>query len=317
MSDVLSFAQLPPDATRTIEFAGYEGGIEITTYHEPFDITDTLRDPEDFHGSKEVHALVNFKGAMAGLIGDFEDNPLLPTDPKDQVAMGVLILSNHGNDTAKRIVATLNGFANELQANPALYDDTKFCKQYYDATKAGYDLLNQEVPGYLQLPKDRISVSLERAGLVTTRLALGESSDAVLANEIKVVTKRAHPKDGIPSDLMVSVKWRDFDSLSKLHGANVEIADFVNPASWASTAAFILALAQRGIKPERLIHNSIMATEQGTAFAANVLRDIGIEPVFISVGSSNKLSKQYYLQDPGVGDAGHVLRHFLPVWYKA
>lgn len=98
------------------------------------------------------------------------------------------------------------------------------------------------------------------------------------------------------------------------------VADFVNPASWSSTAAFLLAAKSRGISPSSLIHHSIMATTQGIEFAQRVANrpELNhVQTLFFSVGVSSTLNDHFYLVNPAVADAGHVLRHFLPSWYKA
>ena len=161
----------------------------------------------------------------------------------------------------------------------------------------------------LKLP----AISLERAGLVTTRLALGKSKNAILKNEIRVVTKRTHLKGEPTTNLSVTVLWRDKDQLKQINNQPILISDFVNPASGASSTAFILAAEKLGIKPAKIYHRSISLTQAGVLLMKKALTEMGIESVFYSVGAASELGPSYYLiGNRAVGDAGHILRHFLP-----
>jgi hypothetical protein len=45
--------------------------------------------------------------------------------------------------------------------------------------------------------------------------------------------------------------------------------------------------------------------------------ELGIKTYFYSVGVADELNSSYYLiGNRAVGDAGHVLRHFLPKGYR-
>ena len=162
-----------------------------------------------------------------------------------------------------------------------------------------------------------IPVSLERAGLVATRLALGLDRDAKVHNEIKVVTKRTHLKGEPENFLTATVKWRDQAALKKINHQPILMADFVNPASGASTAAFILAAKKIGIVPSAIYNRSVLATKQGIIFMKKAFEELGIKTYFYSVGVADELNSSYYLiGNRAVGDAGHVLRHFLPKGYR-
>jgi len=163
-----------------------------------------------------------------------------------------------------------------------------------------------------------VPVSLERAGLVTTRLALDLDRNAKVKDEVRVVTKRTHLKAEPVKYLSVTVKWRDKENLKKLDKARIFMSDFVNPASGASGAALAVALLMNRVKPIGVDHRSINLTRQGVMFIKRAFKDLGIEARFYSLGECDELNEAYYLiGNRAVGDAGHVLRHFLPAWYKA
>ena len=91
------------------------------------------------------------------------------------------------------------------------------------------------------------------------------------------------------------------------------ISDFVNPASGASSSAFVLAAGKLGIKPSKIYHRSVSLTQAGVLLMKKVLTEMKIESTFYSVGVASELSPNYYLiGDRAVADAGHILRHFLP-----
>jgi uracil phosphoribosyltransferase len=275
-------------------------------------VLDKLRDPEDFlkaGGNSDVHMLVNFGNTFTPLIGHYED-PRGHFANRDTLPdKGIVILADHV-DEAKQVVQGINGMAERVFARPELYDDPAFCRDYYDLAAQGYSLIREhksKLDGESGTP-----ISLIRAGLVTTRLAQGLEPNAVVPNEVQVKTKRVHPKNGDEKDLMVTVEWMDREQIPSLAGANVDVADFVNPASGASTAAFVLAARHEGGRPERVVYSSIMATPQGIVFTQKSLRDIGVDSRFYTVGVSSTLDENYYLTNPGVGDAGRLLRRFQP-----
>ncbi len=306
---------------RQLDFAG--ALVEITSAPdgagEHVDVSAILRNPEDFHGSPQVHDVVQFGTAFAGLIGHHDDPTGFFVDRDVLPEKGVIILADHYTE-AQNVVTQVDSLAQRVINDDRLYHDVAFCRDYLAAARIGYGLLRQLLPDFGQGQAPSIALSLVRAGLVTTRLARGDDLNAVIDEEVRVVTKRAHPKHGAHSELMVTVKWEDPNDVAKLDDATVEMADFVNPASWASAAALLLSAQSRGAAPATLVHRSIMATEQGIIYARNVLLSgtLGrlVTPVFYTLGTSRNLSPDYYLSNPAVADAGHVLRHFLPDWYE-
>jgi len=212
----------------------------------------------------------------------------------------------------------INRLAQRTITNPKLYDDRNFCLDYYKKAEHGYSLLRKYQNHFGIGKKTGTPVSLERAGLITTRLALGLDKNSKINNEIRVVTKRTHLKGEPDTYLTVTIKWRDIDILEKyVKNKTVELTDFVNPASGASTAAFIIAVINSGNKPTNVIHRSISLTCQGTLFMKTALSKLKIKSVFYSVGECDELNSLYYLTgNRTVGDAGHLLRHFLPDWYR-
>lgn len=270
---------------------------------QKIDVLPLLRNTKDFHGDAQVDCLVKFGSSFRGLIG--KSGADLPKD-------GVVILEHNFNE-AKKLMDEINTLAQAIITDPKKYDDIGFCREYLELTKAGYRLLdkyNKDLPG-------GCPVSLERAGLVTTRLALNLNQDAIIENEVAVVTKRTHLKDEPETNLSVTVKWRDLEKLKSINNREILLSDFVNPASGASGLAFIVAAKEMGIKPKVINNRSISCTRQGVNFVREELRLMGIDSTFYSVGECRELNEMYYLTgERAVADAGHVLRHFLPQWYK-
>jgi len=267
---------------------------------EKLDVLPLLKFPQDFHGSTQVDHLVKFGDSFISLIGKSEV-PL----PKE----GVMILEHHYIE-AKKLMDKINKLAQQVIADAKKYDDVGFCQEYLELAKAGYEMLTKYDPV-------GIPTSLERAGLVTTRLALGLGPDAVIDNEVAVVTKRTHLIGEPETNLSVTVKWRDQDKLKQINGREILLSDFVNPASGASGLAFILAAQAKGLRVAKVNHRSISLTRQGVVFVRKELDKLGIGSTFYSVGECNQLNQMYYLSGKrAVADAGDLLRHFLPKWYK-
>jgi len=266
---------------------------------QKLNIQPLLKFPEDFHGDTQVDHLVKFADSFVSLIGKSEAD--LPQD-------GVVVLEQH-SDEAKKLMDRINELAQQVIVDPKKYDDIGFCQEYFNLAKAGYRLLDKYQP-------QGIPVSLERAGLVTTRLALGADRDALIDSEVAVVTKRTHLIGEPETNLSVTVKWRDFNKLKSVNGQEILLSDFVNPASGASGLAFIVAAKALSIKPKKVNHRSISCTVQGVSFVKQELKQLGIEAAFYSVGICRELNKMYYLTgNRAVADAGQILRHFLPQWY--
>lgn len=263
-------------------------------------VLSLLKHPEEFYGDPQVDYLIQFGPKFEGLIGKCENE--LPKE-------GVVILEHHLNE-AKKLMDKVNILAQQVIADAKKYDDVGFCQEYFELAKAGYEMLAKYEP-------KGIPVSLERAGLVTTRLVLGLGQDAVINNEVAVVTKRTHLIDEPETNLSVTVKWRELDKLKTINGREVLLSDFVNPASGASGLAFVAAVKELGIKPKQINHRSISLTRQGVVFVRQELDKSGIDSTFYSVGECNELNKMYYLiGHRAVADAGHLLRHFLPKRYR-
>jgi hypothetical protein len=303
------------DTARPLKFNGYLINL-VSAPEDPglMDITGAISDLQSFHGDTKIHDLVFFGGAMNELKGSYRDRSGLLKDKVSSPENGVIILSEH-IDEAQDLVVQVDRLAERLAAEGA-YDDKGLAREYYDAAKAGYDMLAKNLPSFGEKGQVRgLPLSLERAGLVTTRLAAGVGPNAEMKDEIKVVTKRAHPAEN-PADLMVSVRWRNLDDIQRLRGVVLDIADFVNPASWASSAAALLSASCRGGEPNAIVHRSFMATGQGIDFSRRILTERGITPYYYAVGASYNLTDNFYLANPAVGDAGHILRHHLPEWYE-
>jgi hypothetical protein len=312
----IALGTVQAEYTRSFPFNDYT--VTVTSPPEGFsviDVSDSLRDPADYHGDpQQVHDVVQLGRSLVSLVGQSHER--LFDNRKGLAKKGIIIMADH-YDEAKMLVSRIDGLAQRVIGDASLYDDVGFCREYYFTAREGFnfmrDRLNRdfnEIGQEVGLP-----ISLERAGLVTTRLAQGKPRNGTVPDEIRVVTKRAHPKDGDPADQMVTVFWRNLDDVTRINGRDVEIADFVNPASWASTAGLLLSLRSRGSVPKTLIHRSFMVTEQGVALSRRLLSGSDLGPVavrYYALGSSRHLDDHYYLHSPAVADAGHVLRHFQP-----
>lgn len=274
-------------------------------------VTPYLLDPNGFFGDPLVDHIVKFKDLFKKLIGRYQGE-FGQWSLKNLEKNQIFVLENYYRD-AKYLMDKINEVAQKIVHNPNLYHDTGIAKEYFLLAKKGYEMLRKHEKQFkiddLKLP----AISLERAGLVTTRLALGKSKNALLKNEIRVVTKRTHLKGEPTTNLLVTVLWRNKSQLKEINNRSILISDFVNPASGASSSAFILAAEKLGIKPSKIFHRSISFTQAGVLLMKKALTEMEIKSVFYSVGAASELNSNYYLVgNRTVGDAGHILRHFLP-----
>lgn len=279
------------------------------------DVTPLLLDPDNFFGDPLVDHLVKFKDLYVKIIGKYHGQ-FGKWSLKDLEKKQIFVLENY-YDNAKYLMNKINEIAQKIVFNSNLYHDPGIAKEYFLLAKEGYEMLRKHEKQFKIEDQKLPAISLERAGLVTTRLALGKSKNAILKNEIRVVTKRTHLKGEPTTNLSVTVLWRDKNQLKQINNKQIMISDFVNPASGASAAAFILAAGKLGIKPSKIFHRSISLTQAGVLLMKKALTEMGIESTFYSVGVASELSPNYYLiGDRAVADAGHILRHFLPKDFK-
>lgn len=279
--------------------------------NEKIDVTSMLLDSDSFFGEREVDFLIKFKDTYTKIIGKYHGQ-FGPWNLKTLEKNKIFILENY-YDNAKYLMDKINVIAQKIVFNSVFYHDTGIAKEYYLLAKEGYEMLSKHEKQFKIEDSKLPAISLERAGLITTRLALGKSQNAKLKNEIRVVTKRTHLKGEPTTNLSVTVLWRDKKQLSMINNQPILISDFVNPASGASSTAFILAAEKLGIKPSKIFHRSVSLTQAGVLLMKKALTEMGIESVFYSVGVASELSPNYYLiGDRAVADAGHILRHFLP-----
>ncbi|MFA6016745.1 MAG: hypothetical protein WC744_01510 [Patescibacteria group bacterium] len=275
------------------------------------DVTPLLLDPDNFFGDHEVDHLVKFKDIYKNIIGKYHGQ-FGPWNLRSLEKNKIFVLENY-YDNAKYLMDKVNKIAQKIVFNSVFYHDTGIANEYFALAKEGYELLRKHEDQFKIDDKNLPAISLERAGLITTRLALGKSQNAKLKNEIRVVTKRTHLIGEPTTNLSVTVLWRDREQLKLINNKPILISDFVNPASGASSAAFILAAEKLKIKPSKIFHRSVSLTQAGTLLMKKALAEKGIESVFYSVGVASELSPNYYLVgNRAVADAGHILRHFLP-----
>jgi hypothetical protein len=296
-------------------FANNQVEISSPTNGETMDVLHLLSDSEEFHGDPNVHHLVRFSDTFKSLIGRFDESQS-NWNPDELPGMGIVILE-HYFDEAAQLMGKIDNLAQQAVKKPKFYDDLPFCKEYFYLAKTGYDMLIKHQGEFGVEGVEGTPVSLERAGLVSTRLAMGLDTNQEVDNEFRVVTKRTHLDGEAESNLSVTVKWRDREALyEQIAGKNIVVSDFVNPASGASVAALALAARYNGAKPKSIEHRSISLTKQGVVFNSRALEGIGIETIFMSVGVADELNEHYYLIGKrNVGDAGHFLRHYMPADY--
>ncbi len=275
------------------------------------DVSPLLLDPNNFFGDYKVDHIVKFKDLYKKIIGKYHGQ-FGPWNLKALEKNKIFILENY-YDNAKYLMDKINVIAQKIVYNSVFYHDTGIASEYFQLAKEGYELLSKHEKQFKIEDHNIPAISLERAGLITTRLALEKSQNAKLKNEIRVVTKRTHLIGEPTTNLSVTVLWRDKKQLLMINDQPILISDFVNPASGASSTAFILAAENLGIKPSKIFHRSVSLTQAGVLLMKKALTEMGIESVFYSVGVASELSPNYYLiGDRAVADAGHILRHFLP-----
>ena len=297
------------------DFGGKE--IEILSAEDGglINVLDLLKNPKEFYGDPQVDYLIKFGSVFEGLIGKYKGQ-YGEWDKNELADEGVVVLEHH-YDEAKQIMNKVNDLAQQIIADAGKYDDKSTAQEYFELAKAGYEMLKKHEQEF-GFEQKGTPVSLERAGLVTTRLALSLDKDAKVKNEVKVVTKRTHLKSEPGTYLSVTVKWRDKSDFKKLDKARIFMSDFVNPASGASGAALVTALLMNQVRPVGVDHRSISLTRQGVMFIKQAFKALEVETRFYSLGECDELNDSYYLiGNRAVGDAGHILRHFLPAWYKA
>ncbi len=299
--------------TATYQFADNE--IEILKAEEELiDVGNWIKDLNDFKGDLKVDLVVKFKDSFSSLVGKY-DGQYGKWDKARLADEGIVVLE-HYYDEAKKLMDQISDLANKIVEDNNLYDDKQFCLEYFNLAKAGYEFLNEKEKEF-KMDEVFLPVSLERAGLVSTRLVLGKNLDERLDDEVRVVTKRTHLIQEPGDYLTVTVKWREKEKLSDLNNQNLLLSDFVNPASGASGAALVIALLFNKVKPKKVIHRSICSTQQGTMFIRKAINKLGVKTSFYSLGECDRLNEMYYLiGNRTVGDAGRILRHFLPKWYK-
>ncbi len=200
--------------------------IHSGNYNNKIDVTPFLLDPDNFFGDHQVDYLVKFKDLYVKIIGKYHGQYgdwNLRSLEKNQI----YILENY-YDNAKYLMDKINEIAQKIVFNSNLYHDKSIAEEYFLLAKKGYEMLHKHEKQFkiddLRLP----AISLERAGLVTTRLALGKGKNAFLKNEIRVVTKRTHLKGEPATNLSVTVLWRDKDQLKQINNKPILISDYVN-----------------------------------------------------------------------------------------
>jgi len=317
-------AQLKRATQKHITFNSQEITIESAAPRKTFNVLSRLREPEGFYGDPNVHHLIEFGGAFEQLIGKDKGGEW-SEDARKLFERDIIVGEYWRPKLIEPVLNEIAELARKIIEKPELYDSKVFCENYLKAANEGYSLL-RKIGGCLNCDVDEniIPVSLERGGLVSTRLARGLDKDEVIDNEIRVVTKRIHLNEQPETHLAATVKWRDLEKVRSINDQVIEVNDFVNPASGASAMAFILAAKEHRFVPKKVIFRAIEATRQGIIFMKKELTKLGIESVFLTLGESDEMNDQYYLIGHNkkdllriVADAGHVLRHFLPNWYKA
>ncbi len=300
------------DLSTTHQFANNAVEILTAAPNQKIPVLSYLRNPNEFHGDPNVDHVVLFGEAFVPLIGKFDESRFGKWDPERLPEQGIVVLEHYYRDAAE-LVQEVDRLAQRIIQDNKLYDDKKISDEYYALAQTGYHMLFNRADEFGIGQIQGAPVSLERAGLVTTRLALGLGKDDVVPGELRVVTKRTHLDEEPENHLTVTVNWRDRgQTMHQVDNKPIDIADFVNPASGASTAAFLLACKQNGVSPSQVTSRSFSLTRQGTLFMKQALEGMGMKPIFYSVGECDEMNGAYYLMGKAVADAGHILRHHLP-----
>ena len=164
--------------------------IQSAKKGEKINVSPMLLDPENFFGDHQVDHLVKFKDLYKNIIGKYHGQ-FGKWNLKDLEKNRIIILENY-YDNARYLMERINEIAQKIVSNSNLYHDTGIAGEYFLLAKEGYEMLRKHQEQFkindLKLP----AISLERAGLVTTRLALGKTKNAEVKDEIRVVTKRTH-----------------------------------------------------------------------------------------------------------------------------
>ena len=302
---------------RTVDYGG--GTVDVVSkYVGRFNVTELLNDRDEFLATKanpQVDYLVDFGSTFKGLIGKYDGKYERWEDDPQRLLQNGIVVMEYFYDEAGSLLRRIDNHAQKAIGDNRYYDDSGWQQEYFDLAEDGYALLrtNQD---YFNVGPVQLPIALERAGLVSVRLAMGLNMNDKIPQETRVVTKRVHVRGDEETNLAATVTWRDVSKLGSLNHQTIDVIDFVNPASGASTAAVILALDKRGIKPKTLVHRSISATVQGILFNRAALSAMGINPIFYTLGVAHSMNEHYYLNQPGraVGDAGRALRKFQPDW---
>lgn len=276
-----------------------------------FNVIPLLTDVNDFRADPNIHHLIDFKKALASLAAQNRKQWSREKLPN----RGIVILEYYSPE-ARKLMDEIDVLAQTAIQDQRQYDNPSFGENYYELAKEGYEML-RENEQHFGIPSIQQPVALERAGLVSVRLALGLDKDAIIPNEIRVATKRVHLTTGHDKEVATTVQWRNRSQLKTIRDGVLDVIDFVNPASWASTAGLTIAAMRENATPHSLIHRSISSTHQGIEFAMRQLSSWGVGGVFYSVGVSESMNELFYLNQKGrsVADAGRAMRRYLPSWY--
>lgn len=299
-------------AHKTLPFWNKEITLYSSVAKNTFNIRSLLRDTDSYHGDYNVTYLLDFQDVTLPLIGTYNENVFGTWNEKELEKEHIFVYEYYF-DEAKRIVEDIKLLAQKLITNASLYDDKVFCTEYFQLVKQGYVLVETHKNRFVSPTNDATPISLERAGLVCTRAAKQLEQNATIPNEIRVIAKRTHLTKDPENYLSVSITWRDKTLLqTEVKNKTVEVSDTVI-ASGASIAACIVAAIEENAKPAALVNRSIIATKQGVRLLQQSLHQLNVPTTFLSLGIAEELNSAYYLVgERAVGDAGQVLRHFLP-----
>lgn len=273
-------------------------------------VGDLLLHPENYRGNGQANVLVYFKELFTGLRGY---HPRLEEDwtPEAAQARGIVDLSAHIPHAAK-VSRQLTEHALKVVANPNLYKDVAYRRQYGVLANLGYQLLITFERQFGRQKFWRIPGVMLRAGDPATSYTYGQdyrqTTDAFIVDG-----KRVHLIGEQPGDLAVSLFGLDFDDLQRLNNADLINCDPAH-ASGGTFIALILALQHAGIRPRSLQARCLAGNRASTDLSLSIFRQLGVvfEPYMLKIGTS--LNEHYYLDrrdenddSPVVADAGDAL----------
>lgn len=283
---------------------GFLGSYTIETNPTGYvDIKDRLAHPDHYVGPTKFASVINLGQTFVelGMRGEAVPHESRWSDfNKPPKGITVLEFEDDGVKTAVDKISVI--------ASEDFYDDEEKCLEYY--------MLNQIV---LTRGLMESGIDIKKAkfmGLVRAGAVAGEMLGVHVDDQVLIQTKRLALKGEQEGDIAIGITYFDENQIDDLDGKDWVIADPAG-ATYGSIVANISYLAEKGIKPAKLVILNTVGSHKGMLFAQKSLKELGIDDVQIIVGGySPEMNDDYYLVapngQPSVRDAGNGLNRFLP-----